>query len=177
VGESVRIGVLEDHAVLAVEPALQLLHAVHVHDRGAVDAQEALGIEALLESVHRGAEGIALAPRVEEHTVPGRLHEVHVAEPYEAAAIAGLHEQPLGPPASFAEMGDEPSRALGAAAELLLHLRVRANCRVSGFIAVDGVHERARRSGRTPMKTTAGSGFRPASEHPEAAEACIWTSR
>jgi hypothetical protein len=52
-----------------VEEGLQLPDAIDVHDRSAVDANEAVGVEPALDLRHRLAQEVSLRARVYTHVV------------------------------------------------------------------------------------------------------------
>src|SRR5687767_12440710 len=84
--------VLQDHHVLAVEPRLQLFHALGVDDARAVDAHEAAAVEARIHAVHRLAEEMRLLAEVKAHVVARRFVPVELIPPQEYHTSSGLSE-------------------------------------------------------------------------------------
>ena len=60
---------------------MDLAHAIQVDDRGAVHAEEALGIEPALELGHRLAQQVRRAADVERDVVVGGLDPVDLLAP------------------------------------------------------------------------------------------------
>src|SRR6185503_372169 len=76
---------LEDRHVVAVGGELELAHAVDVDDRGAVDAYEALGVEARLEVADGAAHQVGAAvDAVDAHVVVGGVDPLDVIDAQEA---------------------------------------------------------------------------------------------
>src|SRR5437763_1458163 len=73
-----RLAALEHDDVVAVEVRTHFLDGVDVHDAGAVDAREALRVEARLEVGQRAAYQVRGVGGVEAHVVPfgGQMEDV-----------------------------------------------------------------------------------------------------
>src|SRR5581483_1432013 len=94
--------VAEDHRVFPVKPGLEALDGVDVDDRRPVHAEEAIGIEALLEAPERVPQEVLLAAGVDLHVVSRRLQPLDVGDADEVHRLAGadgdaLLRAPLGP--------------------------------------------------------------------------------
>src|SRR5262249_42543613 len=91
-----------DHDVLTVEPPLQFLDAIDVHDRRAMDAHERLWVELGFHVLHAFAKKMGLALRVDLHVVPRRLDPIDLLGTNEEDPAARLHYQPFGVLSLFA---------------------------------------------------------------------------
>jgi hypothetical protein len=83
------------HLVFAVEERLELLDAVDVHDRRAMDADEAVGVHAALEPGHRLSQQVRLPGHVQADVVARRLDPVDLVGAQEEEPARGLHDEPL----------------------------------------------------------------------------------
>ena len=89
--------VVENHRLLARERRTQFPQAIKIHDRRAVDADKARGIQARLEPRHRLAQEVHAAGNVECHVIALGLdpidllglEEKNLARRFEANAVAG----------------------------------------------------------------------------------------
>ena len=82
----------EQQHVLAVERRPQLLHAVDIDDRRAMDADELVRVELRLEPAHRLAREMRLRTDVQRHVVSRRLAPVDVGDAHEIHAAAGSND-------------------------------------------------------------------------------------
>src|SRR6187455_812271 len=71
--------VAQDDDVFAVEPGLQFLDALGVDDARAMNANEALRIQARFHTIHRLAEEMRFLAQMEAHVVAGRLDPIQIA--------------------------------------------------------------------------------------------------
>src|SRR5437773_5804575 len=87
--------VLEMHHVFPVEPRLQLLDPVHVDDRRAMHAHEAVRGEAWLEALELLPYDVRLAARVQLHVLAVSFDPVDLARLQERHRAARADHQPI----------------------------------------------------------------------------------
>src|SRR5687768_521912 len=86
---------LELHLVVAARPAVKGVDEVDAHDDGAMDAQEALGIESLLERVDRLADEVGTLAGVELDVGPAGRDVLDLRDRNDAHLPAHLDGDPL----------------------------------------------------------------------------------
>src|SRR4051812_48621708 len=80
--------VAQDDRVLAVEPGFEALDGIDIDDRRAMHAQEAVGIEALLEVLEGVAKEVLLPAGVDLDVVAGSLEPLDVGDAHEVHGLA-----------------------------------------------------------------------------------------
>src|SRR4029078_7530657 len=119
--------VAHDDDVLAVEPRLELLDAIDVDDRRAMNAPERLGIEALFHVLHAFAQQVGVVLRVNLHVVARRFDPVDLLGAHEENAPARFHDQPLGVFPLFVKLLEQRDEArIESAGAITVELPARA---------------------------------------------------